>query len=862
MTVSSASFRVSLAWTASSLVWAFGTIATAAERIDCPDGTSLSEVTFADGTEVWCARPDGTRHGPYQKRDMQEHVVERGYWEEGVQAGQWRFYSTSGRLIRTGQMSAGRPDGAWTHFSTTGEPSATITHGQFPAPDAAPPQPADPRYRWQLDLGGTPTAWWSAGASAVAIAVGTDRLVVVSTETGALQADIPLPAPLRPDLLVEPDRILAVTGPGELFVADILPDGGGTWQRVRTPVGVTHVLQSDNADEVVVRAGNGRLSGIDLITGDPTWSGKLHVDDLTPISVGNLAVGVREGREVRAVIMGDGTFGWQARLPGTVRALGSTDRLVLVAMQGGGVQALDRSTGAPLWDLAVTMAPGVQPRWVNVGGDTWLTTPLEAWRLDTVRGVVLDRYEARPPEGQKAADFSVGPGRTCTTGRQGGIVCAPGDWELPTEAPALPPLVGDHAILVAEPSGRITALDPDLTTAIGSGTPLGATLLVDDELDAVLTLDRDRIDVTVPWVVVERARPDDACSVTTAAIQLPEPAAYWLPPETSEDSEPTAPLPDPILWIDDLPLYADLGEGEFRVHDDWETEDAGTTWRMTWWHQHRPTLTALLATVGDNTDPAEVDALVRCEGPPARFAGIAQLEDGYRTFRTTGNLELTPHPHSLDGIEGCLLDLSVSGVDHGAWSSPIKPAWSEVVMEVRGIEAPEALPAFGPVTVPAQLVGEVRLDAYEPWTLERTEVLVDGAVDLRIDFGDPRGPMLRAFHGTQRVLELPVPELTYGQVDVDDDGTPVPAPTFEDHVHLSRAVPSDTGPDTWRVLWTRSSCTADLEPELAAPPAEEAKTPAPSAPPTTRPTPLPPAQSRWRRKRSAKPDVPAEPKPD
>jgi hypothetical protein len=278
---------------------------------------------------------------------------------------------------------------------------------------------------------------------------------------------------------------------------------------------------------------------------------------------------------------------------------------------------------------------------------------------------------------------------------------------------------------------------------------------------------------------------------------------------------------------------------------------------MSWWHRHQPSLSTLMVTLGDSTDPADIDALVRCDGPPARFSGVAQLENGVRTYRISGRLEITPHAHSLDGEPGCLLDVALGGTDHGAWSSPIHPAWSEIVFEAYGEARPELDHDAFEVAIPTELSGLVRLDAYEPGALDRTEVLLEGVVDVRIDDLDPRGPVLRAFAGTELLLEVPVPELTYGQVEVDDEGRAFPVPTLEAHVHVARDLPLDTAPDAWRLLWTRSSCDADLEASVSVEPTADASdVPEPAAepaPPTTRPAPLPPARSRWRRRRAETP---------
>ena len=184
------------------------------------------------------------------------------------------------------------------------------------------------------------------------------------------------------------------------------------------------------------------------------------MDDVRPLLVGDLAIGVRSSREVRAVTVGDGALAWQARMPAPVLAVGSRSDRFLTVLEGGMVQALDLRTGTPLWDLSVSLPKGVQPAWSTTDADIWLTTPDAAWRIDPMQGVVLEHHTARPPEGQKAAELAVGRHLSCTTGRRGGIHCNPGDWTLATEVSALPPLVHAATVLLVTPSGRILALDP------------------------------------------------------------------------------------------------------------------------------------------------------------------------------------------------------------------------------------------------------------------------------------------------------------------------------------------------------------------------------------------------------------------
>jgi antitoxin component YwqK of YwqJK toxin-antitoxin module len=89
--------------------------ARAAPALDCPAGTRQQRLFYAD--ELWCARPDGTRHGPY--RDGWTSPVEEGAYRDGKRDGWWRRWS-NGVLVDERRYDRDRADGRARTWSETG----------------------------------------------------------------------------------------------------------------------------------------------------------------------------------------------------------------------------------------------------------------------------------------------------------------------------------------------------------------------------------------------------------------------------------------------------------------------------------------------------------------------------------------------------------------------------------------------------------------------------------------------------------------------------------------------------------------------------------------------------------------------
>lgn len=115
--------------------------AAAEPPLACPSGTTQRRLFYAD--EYWCARPDGTKHGPY--RNANDPSREEGAFRDGKRHGWWRrwangvlvderrydrdredgpvrTWSRAGVLLSSGMMSRGREVGLWRRWHENGRP--------------------------------------------------------------------------------------------------------------------------------------------------------------------------------------------------------------------------------------------------------------------------------------------------------------------------------------------------------------------------------------------------------------------------------------------------------------------------------------------------------------------------------------------------------------------------------------------------------------------------------------------------------------------------------------------------------------------------------------------------------------------
>jgi len=93
----------------------------------CPPGTTQHRVFYAD--EYWCARPDGTKHGPY--RNANDPSREEGAYRDGKRHGWWRRWA-NGVLVDERRYDRDREDGLTRTWSPAGVllTSGVMSHGR------------------------------------------------------------------------------------------------------------------------------------------------------------------------------------------------------------------------------------------------------------------------------------------------------------------------------------------------------------------------------------------------------------------------------------------------------------------------------------------------------------------------------------------------------------------------------------------------------------------------------------------------------------------------------------------------------------------------------------------------------------
>lgn len=86
----------------------------------CPAGTVRREREVDGGNERWCARADGTRHGPYASTSQQ--LRSEGTFADGKMQGAWRIWSGA-TLVSEIHYDRGAAHGAWLAWTREGKPA-------------------------------------------------------------------------------------------------------------------------------------------------------------------------------------------------------------------------------------------------------------------------------------------------------------------------------------------------------------------------------------------------------------------------------------------------------------------------------------------------------------------------------------------------------------------------------------------------------------------------------------------------------------------------------------------------------------------------------------------------------------------
>ncbi|MBI5510151.1 MAG: hypothetical protein HY903_15445 [Deltaproteobacteria bacterium] len=109
----------------------------AAEALACPTGAARKEQKTAAARETWCAKPDGTRHGPRHAWHQNGKPWFEGEYADGKRTGAWRFWFQSGAPMASATYADDKADGLMTRFFESGGKEmegvcrAGEAHGRF-----------------------------------------------------------------------------------------------------------------------------------------------------------------------------------------------------------------------------------------------------------------------------------------------------------------------------------------------------------------------------------------------------------------------------------------------------------------------------------------------------------------------------------------------------------------------------------------------------------------------------------------------------------------------------------------------------------------------------------------------------------
>lgn len=94
----------------------------------CPTGTTQTGDAPPEATELWCARPDGTRHGAYVAYFPVGGKRVQGMFDDGKEHGVWQEYFDGGALRAERSYDHGRATGKWHTYFREGNVATETTH--------------------------------------------------------------------------------------------------------------------------------------------------------------------------------------------------------------------------------------------------------------------------------------------------------------------------------------------------------------------------------------------------------------------------------------------------------------------------------------------------------------------------------------------------------------------------------------------------------------------------------------------------------------------------------------------------------------------------------------------------------------
>ncbi len=324
-------------------------------KADDAPAVALAAETPVSINEAWSARV-GRASVPY-------HRLELAYWQ--------------------GQVIAASANGTVTAFSA-----------------------ANGVERWQQDLDVELSGAVAAGEGIVVVASGGGRVFALDAATGALRWRADLGGEVLAPAAIGQGRVVLRTGDGRV-VALSATTGVREWLYSRSVP--TLSLRGHSApvlvpDGVVAGFDNGRLSALDLATGNPAWEATVAVPegrtdlermvdlDADPLVVGgDLFAGAYQGR-VAGIALASGQIAW-AREVSVIGGLAADADNLYVTDAEGRLWAFDRRNGASVWRLddlegLQLTAPVLHSEYVLVAGSDGVIN----W-IDTRDGRIVTRYE-------------------------------------------------------------------------------------------------------------------------------------------------------------------------------------------------------------------------------------------------------------------------------------------------------------------------------------------------------------------------------------------------------------------------------------------------------------------------------------
>ncbi len=793
-----------------------------AGSLACEDNRPPVELWDAGGHTTACVSADGRWNGPAELRRTDGTLAARGAHRAGVREGRWRFTAPDGTLLHWGHYRNGMRVGDWFALDASGAIVATVRwEGVSPDSLASRPHP-DPWVSWEAPLPGAPRQLEVLGT--MALVEVPNALAAVELETGARTWSIPLPEALRPGFVVGAGKLGAVTASGALVVVE--PEQG-TVHRIRTPLGVHDVLAL--TDQVaVVREGASRVEALDVATGRSLWRTKKAYTDVAPVQVAGLAVLARQAG-VQARDLGTGASVWLSRIPHPVRALAVDygGDAVYVLDSAGTLWRLDAQTGSPTWSATV-LGPVAASAVLQLRGDADAVVIKTGSQLIAVKtdGTLLPRAPLPRDaafEGDRLGDD------VCFSTRTGALDCGSAGaspeerWSVRLSPLAVAPLLLQERVLAALASGALVSVDPGAATTPGGPLPEGSRL-VDPGVRVVVwpaTGEGRGTEAIAPLVEQEIPAAEPHCRRWQGALDLHGLVPKEAPPSVAvvagspavAGTEPA--LPETVLLdVPDLVIEeSSLDERAVIEESRWAVVESEQDAELRYWVEWRPTLQQLAATGGDPEVAAAVDRLLRCDGPPARFEGVAVLAEGGYTRQVAGKLAVAPLPHRLDGQPGCLVEVSVSGEPLGTYAVPDLPGWVELLFRLEGVPDRDlGLPALGQDGPPsAGASHRLIMDGLAPGAIHRQESSWQGPARLVFEQTD-LGLDLVVVDETETVAaRVPADGLQYGLVGEGPEGDRVPVVDWTQHVRLEGNAPANRVQDRFWPVWSAEWCDPEVD---------------------------------------------------